>query len=264
MVLALPAALLLEQEASLPLAAETALGQVLTHEMDRLTPFRAEDVFWSWAVAGRDAANGRLLVRLSIVLKAAVAPLVQGLARAGLPPTVLEVAAADGTVRRVGLLPPGTRGARHPRTVRVAAWACVALAAVAILLPVVQQQWALATADDEVSALQPRVALVDGLRRRLAASSDAAGLFAAESARSGNAVLALAAVTRALPDDTYLTEFALRGRKLTVSGRSEAAVRLIGVLASEPGLVNPAFAAPVFRTIGDHGDQFTISADLAP
>ena len=263
-VLELPASLLLEQQASLPLAAETALAQVLTHEMDRLTPFRADDLFWSWAIAGRDTANGRLLVRLSIVLKAAVLPLVQGLARAGLTPTMLEVAAADGAVRRLGLVPPGSQGIRHPRTVRIAAWACAALAAVAVAVPVVQQQWALATADERIAALQPRVALVEGLRRRLAASSNASDLFAAESARSGNAVLALAAVTRTLPDDTYLTEFTLRGRKLTLTGRSEAAVRLIGVLASEPGLSNPAFAAPVFRTIGDHGDQFTISADLAP
>ncbi len=263
-VLELPAALLMEQQATLPLAAETALGQVLSHEMDRLTPFGANDLFWNWAIAGRDAANGRLLVRLSIVLKAAAMPLVQGLARAGLTPTAIEVAAADGTVRRLGLVPPGSRGANRSRAVRVAAWGCGALAAAAILIPVVQQQWALGRADDGIGALQPRVALAEGLRRRLAASSTASDLFAAESARSGNAVLALAAVTRALPDDTYLTEFTLRDRKLTLGGRSEAAVRLIGVLASEPGLANPAFAAPVFRTIGDHGDQFTISADLAP
>ena len=263
-VLELPASLLLEQQASLPLAAETALGQVLRHEMDRLTPFRAEDVFWSWAIAGRDTANGRLLVRLSIVLKAAVAPLVQGLARAGLAPTVLEIPAADGVLRRVGLAPPGAEGTRHPRAVRIGAWACAAFAVAAVVVPVVQQQWVLSKVDDQVAALQPRVALVEGLRRRLAASSNASDLFAAESARSGNALLALAAVTHALPDDTYLTEFALRDRKLTLTGRSEAAVRLIGVLASQSGLANPAFAAPVFRTIGDHGDQFTISADLAP
>ena len=263
-VLELPASLLLEQQASLPLAAEAALGEVLTHEMDRLTPFRAADVFWSWAVAGRDTVNGRLLVRLSIVLKAAVAPLVQGLAQAGLAPTTLELPAPDGGLRRLGLLPPGVAGSRQSRAVRVAAGACAALAVAAAVIPLVQQQWAFATVESQIDALQPRVALAEGLRRRLAASSNAADLFAAESARSGNAVLALAAVTRALPDDTYLTEFTLQGRKLTLGGRSEAAVRLIGVLASEPALANPAFAAPVFRTIGDHGDQFTISADLAP
>ncbi len=263
-VLELPASLLLEQQTSLPLAAETDLSLVLRHEMDRLTPFRAEDVFWSWTITQRDTTNSRLLVRLSLVVKAAVTPLIQGLARAGLAPDTLEVRGLDGALRRMGVLPPGADAARHPRSVRIAAWACGVLAAAAIVTPVVQQQWALTTADNQISELQPRVALVEGLRRRMAASSNGADLFAAESARSGNAVLALAAVTRALPDDTYLTEFAMRDRKLTLTGRSEAAVRLIGVLATEPGLANPSFAAPVFRTIGDHGDQFTISVDLAP
>ncbi len=263
-VLELPATLLLEQQASLPLAAESELSLVLAHEMDRLTPFRPEDVFWSWAVAGRDTLNGRLLVRLSIVLKASVTPLLQGLARAGLSPAMFELRGPDGAVRRVGIAPPGSQAARHPAAVRVAGWLCGALAVLAAVVPLVQQQWALSAVQDQVTDLQPRVTLVEGLRRRLAASSNGAELFAAESARSGNAVQALASVTMALPDDTYLTEFGMRDRKLTLTGRSEAAVRLIGLLAAAPGLANPAFAAPVFRTIGDHGDQFTISADLAP
>ena len=263
-VLELPGSMLLEQEASLPLAAESELSLVLTHEMDRLTPFSPGDVFWSWTVAGRDVANGRLLVRLSLVLKAAVAPLLQGLARAGVTPAMLELSGSDGAVRRVGLVPPGSAASRHPLAVRVAAWACVGLAIMAVIVPVVQQQWALATVNAQISALQPRVSLVEGLRRRLAASSTGAETFAAESERSGSALRALAAVTRALPDDSYLTEFTLRDRKLTLTGRSDGAVRLIGLLSSQPGLANPAFAAPVFRSIGDHGDQFTISADLAP
>lgn len=263
-VLELPPGMLLEQQASLPLAAENDLGAVLGHEMDRLTPFRAEDVFWAWAVAARDVANGRLTVRLSLVLKAAAAPLLQGLARAGLTPAVFELRGPDGAIRRIGLVPPGARRTSHPVAVRMAGWACAGLAVAAILVPLVQQQVAISAAEEQIAALQPRVALAEGLRRRLAASSSGAELFAAEGARSGNALQALAAVTRALPDDTYLTEFTLRDRRLTLGGRSEAAVRLIGVLAAEPGLVNPAFAAPVFRTIGDHGDQFTISADLAP
>ena len=263
-MLDLPSGLLLEQEASLPLAAEPELSRVLLHEMDRLTPFRPAETFWSWAITGRDTANGRLRVRLSLLLKDAVAPLLQDLARAGVTPAGFEVAGPDGAPRRIGLLPPGGDAARHPQAVRLASWACGGLALAAILVPLVQQQWALSAAEERIADLQPRISLVEGLRRRLAASTDGAELFAAEAARSGNAIQALAAVTAALPDDTYLTEFGLRDRKLTLTGRSAAAVRLIGLLAAAPGLANPAFAAPVFRTIGDHGDQFTISADLAP
>lgn len=261
-VLELPGALLLEQEAVLPIAAEAELGSVLHHEMDRLTPFSADEVFWNWSIAERDRGNGRLRVRLSVVLKAAALPLITALARAGVGGVALEAPGADGVVRHIGTLPPGT-GPRRPAAVRVAAWACAVLAVGVAVTPVMQQQWALADADSRIAALRPQVVVVDALRQRLAAASSGAEQFAAVGARSGNAVQAMAAITRALPDDTYLTELSLRDRKVTLTGRSAAAVRLIGLLSAVPELVNPAFAAPVIRTIGERGDQFTISADLA-
>ncbi len=261
-VLEVAGALLLEQETVLPLAAEAELGRVLRHEMDRLTPFAADEVFWAWTVASRDKAGGRLTVRLSIVLKSAVQPLLQALAAAGLTVAALEAPGANGALRRIGILPPGA-GVARPRTVRAVGLACAGLAAAAVAIPLIRQETALADARAQIASLTPRVAVVDGLRRQLAAASNGAEQFASVGQRSGNALQAMAAITRALPDDTYLTDFAMRDRKVTLTGRSAAAVRLIGLLSAVPEIVNPAFAAPVIRTIGDRGDQFTISADLA-
>ena len=44
--------------------------------------------------------------------------------------------------------------------------------------------------------------------------------------KAGRPLVVLAAATRILPDDTYLTEMELRQRKLTLSGRSAGAGRL--------------------------------------
>lgn len=263
-VLELPTGLLHQQQAVLPLAAETELGRVLHHEMDRLTPFAATAIFWSWTVVQRDRINGRLTVQLSIVLKLAVQPLLNGIERLGMQPAVIEVCGADGLIRRIGILPPGTNLVPWIGTMQVMIWTCAMLALVALALPLTQQHWAMTAVDDRISDLQPRVASVAGLRQRLATSSSSGELFAGEAGRSGHVLQAMAAITRALPDDTYLTDLTLRDRKLTLTGRSASAVRLIGLLATAPELSNPAFAAPVVRTAGDRGDQFTISADLAP
>ena len=114
-----------------------------------------------------------------------------------------------------------------------------------------------------VARQRPAVAVVEGLRRRLAASVSGADLFASESARVGNPLRALAAVTAALPDDTYLLSFALRERAMTLSGRSAAATRLINTLSADPDLQEPAFDAPITR-IGDKADLFSIRVRLAP
>ena len=260
-VLALPEPMLLEQEASLPLAAERNLHPVLRHEMDRLTPFRAEDLFWSWEVERRDVANARLALRLAFVPKAGVRALLAGLGQAALRPAWIEVA-SGGRLRRIGLASPGEgRGSR--RSLAAVAWACAGLAVAALVAPVVRQQRAISSVEARIEALAPGVAVVDRLRRRLQASAGGADMFAAEAARVGNALQALATVTQALPDDSYLTQFGLHARKLTLTGRSAAAARLIGAFAADPALRDPAFAAPVTRAGGDRGDQFTIRAELA-
>ena len=130
-------------------------------------------------------------------------------------------------------------------------------------MPVVRQELAIRAAERRVAAAKPGVALVDGLRRRLAANISGTDLFAAESARVGNPLRALAAVTAALPDDTFLNNFSLRERTISLTGRSAAATRLIGTLASDPDLRDPAFDAPVTR-IGDKSDIFSIRLRLAP
>ena len=85
-----------------------------------------------------------------------------------------------------------------------------------------------------------------------------------EVAAGSSTITTLAALTRILPDDTYLTEVTLQQRKVTLSGRSAAAARLIGALSAGEGLRNVAFAAPVTRLEAVRAELFTITAEVAP
>ena len=255
-VVALPPAALLQQSATLPLAAERDLQAVLGHEMDRLTPFAAADLYWTWRVEHRDRAAGRLALRLLLVPKLAVSATLQTLAAAGLRPSAIEVPAGPVLEHLPLQHLAGRRSA-------AAAWVCAALAVALVAVPVIRQERAIARMEDRVQALRPQVAAVDVLRRQIDAGSSSATLLAAEAARVGSPLRALAAVTEALPDDTYLTSFAMRDRKLSLSGRSAAAARLIGALSANPDLRDPAFDAPVTR-VGERSDLFSIRATLAP
>ena len=73
----------------------------------------------------------------------------------------------------------------------------------------------------------------------------------------------MAAITSALPDDTYLMSFSLRERVMALSGRSAAATRLITTLSADPDLQDPSFDAPITR-VGDKADLFSIRVRLAP
>jgi general secretion pathway protein L len=243
-VLRPPPGTLLEREAVLPLAARHDPGGVLRYELDRLTPFAPEEVFWTWRQEGRDAARGTLRLRVSLLPKAALQAPIEALRRAGLQPAGLE---AGGRRRRTRAIPVGEaagapsrrREAWRRRGLAAAGVACGGLAVAAVALPFVLQSFALAAADRHIEALRPRVAEAEALRRRMADAKGGQDAFAAERARVGDALRAIAALTEILPDDTWLTELTLRQRKLTMAGRSAGAARLIGLLSADPPSATP-------------------------
>ena len=62
--------------------------------MDRLTPFRAEQVFWTCLAGMRDTVRRRLHVRLTLVPRGRVEPVLAALRLAGLVPLRIEAGTA--------------------------------------------------------------------------------------------------------------------------------------------------------------------------
>ena len=110
--------------------------------------------------------------------------------------------------------------------------------------------------------LQPQIAAVELLRRRIAGGSAGSSVIAAERARVGDALQVLATTTDLIPDDTVLSDLSLHQGKLSISGQSATAPRLIPALAADPTVGNPSFAAPVTRTADGKADTFVIRAEL--
>jgi general secretion pathway protein L len=262
-VLRLPADMLLERSVALPLATEREPERVLRYEMDRLTPFTAEEVFWSWSIERRDRQRGRLHLRFSLVPKAGLAPVVAGLQQAGLPPDVLELRLPGGDRRLIAVAQPHSRSQRWRRRALVTASAlCGTLAAAAIVLPFAQQSLARQVVEDRIEVLQPKVAEAEALRAKLSRDRAGSDVLTQDQARLGDALQAIAELTQVLPDDTYLTELTLQERKLVLTGQSLAAAKLIAALSADPLIRNPAFAASVTRAEGSNADLFSIRAEL--
>ena len=264
-VLRLGEADVLGKTVSLPLAAERELDQALAFEMDRETPFTAEELYWSHRVIGADRQNGRLSVRLSLVPKANLDPLLTDLTAVGIRPTRLEI--ADGADQGTYLPINGDGTHKHYASHRLlwpAAVCCTALALAAVLTPFVRQELTLASLNSQVAETRAAAAEADTLRQEIDRLSGSAGFIETERDKAGRPLAVLAATTRILPDDTYLTEMELRQRKLTLSGRSAGAARLIGPLAADPEFRNPGFSAPVTRLEALRAELFTINAEVRP
>ena len=257
--LSLPPGMLLEQNVTLPAAAEPALGQVLRYEMDRLTPFTANELFWGWAVQRRDRARGSMSVRLFLAPQAALVPILDALRQAGLHPAALQ----GGPGQWIDLGRAQAKGWRR-RAVPALAALCAVLAASAVTIPFVQQWRASRQIERQIAALQPAVDRAEVLRRKLVSASACKDVLAAELARVGDPLSVLAALTDILPDDAVLTELAMRQRVVTISGQAASAARLIPALAADQAFRDPAFIAAVTRNETLHSEGFSIRAEAVP
>ena len=187
-----------------------------------------------------------------------LSPVFATLDSVGLKADFIEV----GPMERPRLLTVSADQGSGSIVVRGLAWTCAVLAVVAMVLPLVLQAVALNATDEDIARLQPTIKQVEALRRGQMASGAARDVVAREAERTGDLLRILATITRILPDGTFLTDFALRERQMTISGRTASAPRLITGLSADPAIRDPAFAAPVTRIEGATSEVFSIKAEI--
>ncbi len=265
-VLRLAEADVLAKTVTLPLAAERHLRDALGFEMDQETPFTAEEIFWNHSIARRDRQSGRLSVRLLLVPRASLGGLLRALDNVGIAPKRAEI--ADGQDRDCYLPLDGNGGSLSGATHRAVRWTaalcCLLLGLGAVATPFIQQAMALSSIDRQIAAARATADEAEHLRRDITQLTGTIDLVQSERDKAGQPLAILATLTRILPDDTYLTEFTQQQRKITLSGRSAGAARLIGALSAGEALRNVAFAAPVTRLEAIKAEVFTITAEVVP
>lgn len=252
----------LEKNHVVPTLPRRELDQLLRHELARITPFTVEDLFWRWDGRLKTGDKSRTSVTLTMVPKAVLAAALEMVANAGIRPRYIEIGPAQRP-RLLAMDDAAGYSAGRGLT-RVLSATCAGLAVVALVLPIVLQQRALNATNRAIDDLQPAIRQVEALRRGITADGAGREVLAQELQRTGDLLQIVATITRILPDDTYLTDFALRDRHMTLGGRSAAAARLITSLSADPAIREAAFAAPVTRIEGATTDVFSIRADIAP
>jgi general secretion pathway protein L len=253
--LRLPAGAVLSRSLVLPLAVARDLHNMIGFEMERLTPFSADELYWSVSGLKRDRARGKLSLQLSFALRSQVDALRPALTRLRVAPTFIEMPGG-----RIELAAPAARD--RWRDIGLPAL-CGVLALVCAGLPFLRQQMALDAVNQDIAADTPAAETALALRQRL--NTEAAGRAAvAQARRGGDALEVLAMLTSALPDGTWLRDLTLNQGDLTFDGESNNAAQLIGLLSAVPGLHDPSFTAPVTRAGDGNADLFSLHATIAP
>jgi general secretion pathway protein L len=256
-----PVDAVLRKRLRLPAAALGHLRRALGYEMERETPFAADELHWDYRLIRPDGEASQLEIEMVLVPRAALAPVLVQAAAASLTPTALEIAEDREAPWFIPLAEASRRRVDRVGAVLVAVTAVLLL--LAFGLPWLRQQEALETVTARLETTRAHAADAAVLRGEIDKLADAADFIATERQHAGRPLAILAAATRALPDDAYLSALSLHGARVVFTGYAPNASGLIARLADAPVFRNPAFTAPVVREPGSGLETFAIDVSLA-
>jgi general secretion pathway protein L len=261
LILRLPGHSLWRRRLTLPRQALPFLRQILQNEMDRRTPWRADQVYFH-ASGERDPTDrASLAVTLTVLPKQALEPALAGLALRGWHADRVELSDNDDPALAGPII---ALGDGQPLGVRPVGRRWPALVAggltLAALLSLLGQNAALALLESRVSAATAEARSTRALATELDRLRRHAHFPSQIRAETEPMIALLDRISRALPDDSWAQEIDIGGEKIEVMGISQDAARLLALVERE-NFTAAEFRAPITPAEGG-GQKFYLKADL--
>ncbi|HXX86208.1 MAG TPA: PilN domain-containing protein [Casimicrobiaceae bacterium] len=272
-VVALAPRQVLRKDIVLPAAVEENLHRTLAYDLDRHTPFRAEQLYFDAAVVARDLANRSIRVQWAAALRTVVdAARKQAEDWGASVAAIVPGPAAIGRVR-LNLLPEEER---PPLMLwrRWQVWAPGALvAAVAlatVLVPLVQKREYTIALLQQTAEARAQAEVADALRRDFERQQGDYNYVLTKKYAWPGTVQVLDEVTRILPDDTWITQFemktTLKGkevqREVFLRGESANGGKLISLLEDSKLVEQVALRSPTTKLQPGPGEVFDLGGVL--
>jgi general secretion pathway protein L len=258
----------------LPKRAAEFLDAMVGSQIDRLTPWTANEATFSWT-APVETSNERINLTVIAAPKARMNPLIRLAEYCGAGSVALYAtrqgsdASTDGRPAMVGatkVLEKRMRGAVDVARVRRILAAVLLTAAVSATLSLGIANVVGGRLDEQQRQLSSKISeRRAALRLKLASSNDEAqGILVRRKHATPSNVVVLDALSRILPDNTYVTELRIEKDKLQVVGVTQDAPSLVKLLEQSPHFAHATFFAPTTRSANDPGERFHIEARINP
>ncbi len=263
----LPRDKVLRRVVDLPAAAAENLREVLGFEMDRQTPFKADEVYFDFRISGQDPQRKRIEVDLVVVPREVVDRAMRLADAWGVD---LDRADMGGKTLREDqlfyLLPGAGRAARgrlRRRLIFASAILCVAMFSAAVYLPLQVKNNELIALEVNLARARADAGKVEEIRQQVENLTTQSSYVVELKGKRRTATEVLNEVTRLLPDSTWVLKFSVRNNRLSVSGYSAKPSALIGLLEDSVMFASVRFSSPVTMDRKVGLERFNLTATVA-
>ncbi len=246
---------LLQRGFRLPRATPASdLRGAIGFEIERHTPFRAQDVTYGWRLEDVPGDARSMKAQVMIAQHRDLRQLLAGLLTHN-----LSIARLTGDIagKEVTLEMPDELAMVRPRPRWRSRFALLTALVVVLISPPFWLQYHAEQIADEANELRGGPQVGGGTGGRVAE----ADLFDAviDLRRHPEAIDTLNRLSALLPDGSWLSALAINGDDLMIEGISDDNVRLVQLLEASPGFTAVTYAAPVVRSRNDDNERFVFN-----
>ena len=251
-----------------PRQATEFLNGMIRAQIDRLTPWSAQEAAFGWSEP-EVIAGDRVQLTLAATSKRAIEPLITLGHRLGAQRItgVVEHSVESGQLKQIEVFDAPFQGAvgsviNIRRALRLGLLGAGVLAAASLVVAT----YLVNGLDLERQQLQNQI-----VQRRTAlrlnqsgAAGSAQALLAKRKQTTPATVMVIESISKVLPDGTYVTELRVEGDKVQIVGVTQDAPPLIRLIEQSPQFTRATFFAPTTRTQDEPGERFHIEAHIKP
>jgi general secretion pathway protein L len=265
-ILVLAPGKVLSLEISLPLATEENLREVLSFEMDKNTPFTADQVYYQYCVTSRRPSDKTLSLQLFVTPRTIVDESLLRLAKSGLHPNVIIPHGVDNAAgHRINLAPTlkgRTSRFTQQRLNRSLGVLALLLSIVMLALPIVQKSRAINSLEEDIAEAMTAASASRQLKQEVEKLIIGSKYLVEKKQTETAMIHLLNEMSRVVPDDTWVNRIDINRGELQLQGQSASAARIIALIEESPMFRSAQFRSPITQVARTSQERFHLSTSI--
>jgi general secretion pathway protein L len=259
----------LSKTVNLPLAAQANVTQVVSYELDRYSPFKAEQVYFATRIERVDTEAAQLAVQLLLTPKKHLESLYNDCKNLGITPSVVDVEDSPNDLQNLhsayNLLPQNLQ----LKVKNTSRWiigalfiSLILLSFSSLVLPVWLEYQAVEELENKISKIDKEVKAIKNLQAEMDSLREETQLLINEKTAAPPIIVILNEISALMQDDSWLSYLQYSDGQIQLQGESKAASNLLADLEASDYFAKVNFASPVTQDKASGLERFQITAEI--